>query len=86
MNRKEVPHRVTLCENGDIDYNHILSDGFGIPAVVISCPIESEFEKYTGNDEYADKVEGISFDDCMDCEFFGGLGSGQEIDCIYERL
>ncbi|MBE9513157.1 MAG: hypothetical protein IMY77_03785 [Chloroflexi bacterium] len=85
MNRKEVPHRVTLWENEDIDYNHVLSDGFGIPAVVISCPIESEFGKYTGKDEYAEEVEGISFDDCMDCGFFGGFGLGQEIYCTYKK-
>ena len=64
MTYREIPHRVTLWKNGDIDYEHTLSDGFGIPAVVTGCPIE-EVDKYTGEDEYGEEVQGISFDECM---------------------
>ena len=85
MKVRETPHRVTLWKNGDIDYGHVLSDGFGIPAVVVGCPMAKEFDKYTGKDEYGDKVKGISFDDCTDCEFFQGFGLGQEIYCTYEK-
>lgn len=85
MSRREMPHRVTLWENEDIDYGHILSDGYGIPALVVGCPMEVEFDRYTGKDEYGDEVEGISFDDCMNCEFFDGFGLGQEICCTYKK-
>jgi len=88
--RKMQPHRVVLHKKinefeTEIDFGHELSDGFGIPAVVINCPIEKKFKKYKGFDEYGEKVEGISFDDCMDCPYFGGLGSGQEILCFYRN-
>ena len=70
----------------EIDFEHELSDGFGIPSVVVGCPIESKFsEKYKGYDEYGDKIEGISFDDCESCPYFGGLGYGQEIICFYKK-
>ncbi len=39
MNKCLMPHRITLWKNGHIDYGHILSDGYGIPAVVIGCPL-----------------------------------------------
>ncbi len=84
MTYREMPHRVTLWKNEDIDYEHALSDGFGIPAVVMGCPIEEEFDKYMGDDEYGDEVQGISFDECMGCEFFDGFGFGQEIYCTYK--
>ena len=82
---QEMPHRVTLWKNGGIDYGHILSDGYGIPAVVTGCPIEKKFKQYTGRDEYGDKVRGMSFDGCTDFGFFEGFGLGQEIYCNYER-
>ena len=85
MNKCLMPHRVTLWKNGHIDYGHILSDGYGIPAVVIGCPTERKFKKYTGKDEYGDKVRGVSFDDCTECEFFQEFGFGQEIYCTYEK-
>jgi len=85
MRKREMPHRITLWEKGDIDYGHILSDGYGIPAVVVGCPRERKFKKYAGNDEYGDKVGGISFDDCSDCEFFQEFGFGQEIYCTYGK-
>jgi len=84
MRKGEAPHRVTLWKNEDIDYGHSLSDGYGIPAVVVGCPIGKEFEKYAGKDEYGDKAKGVSFDDCIDCEFFEGFGLGQGILCTYE--
>jgi len=80
-----MPHRITLWKSGDIDYSHVLSDGYGIPAVVIGCPTEKKLKKYTGKDEYGDKVKGIAFDDCIDCEFFEGFGLGQEIFCTYGK-
>jgi len=85
------PHRVTLWKNEEIDYNHVLSDGYGIPAIVIGCPIERKFKEYAGEgeyageDEYGDEVKGIGFDDCTDCEFFEGFGFGQEIYCTYKK-
>jgi len=85
MRKREMPHRITLCENGDIDYGHVLSDGYGIPAVVVECPMARKFKKYAGKDEYRDKVRGISFDDCIDCKFFEGFGFGQEIYCTYKK-
>ncbi len=87
MNRCLMPHRVTLWINGDgdIDYGHILSDGCGIPAVVVGCPMERQSKKYAGRDEYGNKVRGISFDDCIDCKFSEGFGFGQEIYCTYEK-
>jgi len=89
VNKCLMPHRMTLWTNGDgdmhIDYGHVLSDGYGIPAVVVGCPLQKRFRKYTGKDEYGGKVKGISFDDCSDCEFFEGFGFGQEIYCIYKK-
>jgi hypothetical protein len=85
MKVSETPHRVTLWKSGDIDYGHILSDGYGIPALVVGCPMANEFEKHTGSDEYGDRVKGISFDDCINCEFFDGFGLGQEIYCTYRK-
>ena len=85
MRKRGMPHRITLWKNGDIDYGHLLSDGYGIPAVVIGCPMGRKFRKYAGKDEYGDKVKGISFDDCTDCEFFEEFGFGQEIFCTYEK-
>ena len=84
MIKRETPHRVTLWENEDIDYGHVLSDGYGIPALALACPIAKTFERYVGKDEYGDMVEGISFDDCINCEFFQGFGLGQEIYCMYQ--
>jgi hypothetical protein len=85
MKQREQPHRVTLWDEDEIDFEHELSDGFGIPALVIFCPLEDEGEIYSGVDEFGDKVEGISFDDCMSCEHFDGFGFGQEIYCSFER-
>jgi len=89
MKKGEMPHRITLWTSGDgnidIDYEHVLSDGYGIPAVVAGCPIGRKFKKYAGKNEYGDKVKGISFDDCTDCEFFEEFGFGQEIFCTYEK-
>jgi len=85
MRKEGMPHRITLWRNGDIDYRHVLSDGYGIPAVVVGCPMTRKFKKYAGKDEYRDKVRGISFDDCTDCEFFEEFGFGQEIFCAYEK-
>jgi hypothetical protein len=85
MRKGEMPHRITLWRNGDIDYGHILSDGYGIPAVVVGCSLRKKFREYAGKDEYGDKVRGISFDDCIDCDFFEGFGSGQEIYCTYKK-
>jgi hypothetical protein len=84
MKKREQPHRITLWEDDEIDYNHELSDGFGIPAIVVFCPLDSDSDIYSGNDEFGDNVEGVSFDDCMSCEYFGGLGFGQEILCSCE--
>jgi hypothetical protein len=83
MTRKIQPHRVTLWKGEEIDYKHMLSDGFGIPAVVTYCPCEKRMKRYSGKDEYGDRVKGTSFDDCVDCEFFQGFGFGQEIYCAY---
>ena len=80
-----MPHRITLWKNGHIDYGHILSDGYGIPAVVVGCPLRGKFRKYASKDEYGDKVRGISFDDCTECEFFEEFGFGQEIFCTYKK-
>lgn len=85
MRKGGMPHRITLWKNGHIDYGHILSDGYGIPAVVIGCPLRKKFRKYAGKDEYGDKVREISFDDCTECEFFEEFGFGQEIFCTYEK-
>ena len=87
--KKMTPHRVVLYKKinefeVEVDFEHELSDGFGIPSIVINCPIEEKFEKYKGYDEYGEEVEGISFDECIDCPYFGGLGSGQEILCFYK--
>jgi len=88
--REESPHRIVLHKKinkfeTEVDFNHELSDGFGIPAIVVGCPIEERFRKYRGYDEYGDKVRGISFDKCMNCCYFGGLGSGQEIICFFNK-
>lgn len=84
-----MPQRVTLWRNRDgdihIDYGHVLSDGYGIPAVVVGCPLRKRFRKYAGKDKYGGKVKGISFDDCIDCGFFEGFGFGQEIYCTYKK-
>jgi len=85
MNKCLMPHRITLWKNGDIDYGHVLSDGYGIPAVVVGCPLQRRFREYAGADEYRDKVKGIGFDDCIDCKFFQGFGFGQEIYCTYRK-
>jgi len=85
VNKCLMPHRITLWENGDIDYGHVLSDGYGIPAVVVGCLMGRKFKKYTGKDEYGDKVKGISFDDCIGCKFFEGCGLGQGVFCTCER-
>lgn len=88
--RKTQPHRVALHKKinefeTEINFEHELSDGFSIPAVIINCPIEKKFKKYRGFDGYGEKVEGINFDDCMNCPYFGGLGFGQEILCFYGK-
>lgn len=85
MGRYLMPHRVTLWKKGNIDYSHVLSDGYGIPAIVIGCPQEKKFEKFSGRNEDGDRVKGISFDDCIDCKFFRGFGLGQEIFCNYKK-
>jgi hypothetical protein len=85
MTTGEMPQRVTLWKNEDVDYEHILSDGYGIPAVVVDCPLRKKFRKYAGKDEYGDKVRGIGFDGCINCKFFGGFGFGQEIYCTYKK-
>lgn len=85
MNKYLMPHRITLWKNEDIDYGHILSDGYGIPAIVVGCPLQKKLGKYAGKDEYGDKVKGISFDGCSDCESFEGFGFGQEIYCTYKK-
>jgi len=51
--------------------------------VVVGCPIESKFQKYKGYDEYGEEIEGISFDKCMNCPYFGGVSCEQEILCFY---
>lgn len=83
------PHRVVLHKKlnefeVEIDFEYELSDGFGIPSIVIGCPIKDKFEKFKGYDEYSEEVEGINFDECMNCPYFGGLGFGQEILCFYK--
>lgn len=90
MRKCMMPKRVTLwkgneAEGLEINYEHILSDGFGIPAIVRGCPIAKKFPKYEGVDEYGNKVKGISFDDCSDCQFFEKFGFGQEIYCTYGK-
>lgn len=87
MKKKGVlkrPYRITLWKNEEIDYRHPLSDGYGIPAVVINCPIENEFAIHQGRDEYGDKIKGISFDECSECRYFDSFGFGQEIICWYK--
>jgi len=80
------PRRVTLWKLNkfgeyEIDYNHELSDGFGIPAVVVGCPLEHSFEIYSGIDECGDTVMGISFDECSCCPSFISLDLSQAIMC-----
>lgn len=84
------PYRVVLHKKinrfeTEIDFDHEISDGFGIPSIVVGCPLERKFRKYKGYNEYGEKVKGINFDECMDCEYFEGLGFGQEILCLYEE-
>ena len=86
--KERKPYRVVIHRKinkfeTEIDFEHELSDGFGIPSIVVDCPLKRKFKKYKGYDEYGDKVEGIDFDECMDCPYFGGLGFGQEILCFY---
>lgn len=87
--KKEGPERVTLWrenEEGEleIDFNHPLSDGFGIPAIVIHCPIEAKFKKYSGIAQYGNRVIGISFDKCaQSCSYFDSLDFSQAIICKY---
>ena len=89
--KKERPERVTLWrenEGGEleIDFKHPLSDGFGIPAVVINCPIETRFKVYAGIDQYGNKVRGVSFDECaQSCCCFDCLDFSQAIICRYGR-
>lgn len=85
-----TPYRIVLHKkinefDFEVDFEHELSDGFGIPSIVINCPLEKKFEKYKGYDEYGEEVEGISFDECTNCSYFGGLGFGQEILCFYKK-
>jgi len=85
-----LPHRIVVHRminefEVEIDFNHELSDGFGIPAVVVACPLEVKLKKYSGYDEYGNKVIGISFDECTNCSYFNGLGFGQEINCLYPK-
>ena len=82
------PYRLVLHKKSNklemaIDWTHELSDGFGIPALVINCPLSKKFSTYRGNDEYGEEVKGISFDDCVDCSYFMQLGFGQEINCLF---
>jgi len=82
-----TPHRIVMHKKinkfeTEIDFSYILSDGYGIPSIVIDCPLEDKFEKYKGYDEDGEKIRGISFDDCIECSYFGGLGFGQEINCF----
>lgn len=86
MKPKEIPYRVTLWKNGDVDYQHVLSDGFGIPAIVTSCPNGKKFKKYGGKDEDGERVKGIDFDECMECDYFQGLGFGDEIYCAHKTI
>jgi hypothetical protein len=86
---QSTPHRIVIHNKvnefeTEIDFGHVLSDGFGIPSVVIDCPLQSKFEKHKGCDEYGEKIRGINFDDCMECSCFGGLGFGQEIYCFFK--
>jgi len=90
MRKRGMPRRVTLWKGNEgegleINYEHTLSDGFGIPAIVVGCPITEKFVKYEGIDEYGYKVKGISFDDCTNCQFFEEFGFGQEIYCTYAK-
>jgi hypothetical protein len=85
------PERVTLWgENADGDFEiyfgHPLSDGFGIPAVVVKCPNERNFTKHSGLTEYGDKVTGVSFDECSQCPYFLGLDFSQVIICKCNRV
>jgi len=82
------PYRITLWRKNEgneiqIDFTHCLSNGFGIPAVVINCPIEKNFELYKGLNEYGEYVEGINFDECSSCKYFDSFGFGQEIYCMH---
>jgi len=84
------PERVTLWSRTktcgmEINYSHPLSDGYGIPAIVAGCPIQAMFSTHEGMDEYESRVEGISFDDCIDCAYFRGLDLSQAIMCEYRR-
>lgn len=88
--KEKRPHRIVVHRKinefeTEVDFEHELSDGFGIPAIVINCPLESKFEKHKGYDEYGEEIEGINFDECMDCPYFGELGFGQEILCFYGK-
>lgn len=83
------PHRIVIHKKinkfeTEVHFSHMLSDGYGIPSVVIDCPLKSKFEKYKGYDEYGNKIRGINFDDCIECSYFGGLGFGQEIYCFFK--
>lgn len=86
MKKGEKPYRVTLWARGangemEIDFKHPLSDGFGIPAVVVGCPQAKQLDKYDGLDECGEKVVGISFDECCDCPYFDSLDFSQAIIC-----
>lgn len=83
------PERVTLWRRTktcgmEINYSHPLSDGYGIPAIVVRCPIQPRFSNHDGMDEYGCGVEGISFDECIGCCYFGGLDLSQAIMCRYQ--
>ena len=84
------PYRIVLhekvgeCET-EIFWGHELSDGFGIPSIVINCPSKRKNKIYSGYDEYGDEVSGIDFDVCSDCKYFGELGFGQEIVCFHRK-
>jgi len=88
--KRKTPYREVLYKKinryeTEIDFKHELSDGFGIPSIVVNCPLSRRFKKYQGYDEYGNKIKGIDFDECMDCPYFNGLGYGQEIYCLYEK-
>jgi hypothetical protein len=86
----EKAHRVTLWRKNkegemEINFKHSLSDGFGIPAIVVGCPNKKIFNEHEGLDEYGSKVVGINFDECSECQYFDGLDFSQAIICKFMK-